>query len=485
MSLDQNKTPLFDAIIAYTKRDIAPMFMPAHMMGRAINPKWTDFAGENIFKMDICEVDGLDDLNEPDGVIMEAQRLAAQAWAAKESFFMVNGTSGANIAAICSVVSEGETIIVPRNCHKSVIYGLIISGAVPVFAFPDVSDELGLIGGMDPAEIERVYGEHPEAKAVLSVVPTYHGVYSDLNAISEIVHKRGGVHMVDEAHGNHVYFHDKYPAGGLCCGADLVTQSTHKVSGSLSQSSMVHVNSDRIDLDRLRFNLQMAQNTSPSALLEVSLDLARHYMAVQGEGVLQRVYNLVEYGKAEIESIEGFSVLDRRIAGSCHIFDMEPGRLVISAKDLGVTGYALERALIDDYGIQIEFSDNFYVVCMVGLGGTRSDLDRLIAACREISVRHKGEAPLAKWRNKLPKMAEAVMTPRQAYVSQTEKIPWEDACGRISAEMIVPYPPGIPAICPGERINDEILRFLGDQNEQGRHLHGIHGGTLDMVRVVK
>lgn len=294
MGLNQEKTPLYEAVLEYAKKDLVPFFMPAHMMGRAITDKWKDFAGENIFKMDLCELEGLDDLNEPEGVILEAQKLAAEAWGARESFFMVNGTSGANIAAICSVASEGEKIIVPRNCHKSVIYGLIVSGAVPVFAFPDVCEELGIIGGMDPAEIERVYRENPDAKGVISVVPTFHGVYSDLEAITQITHRYGGVHIVDEAHGNHVYFNDKYPKGALTCGADIVTQSTHKVSGSLTQSSMLHVKGNRVNMERLRFNMQMVQNTSPSGLLEISLDLARHYMSVYGEKTLDRIYDLAE-----------------------------------------------------------------------------------------------------------------------------------------------------------------------------------------------
>lgn len=485
MKLNHTRTPLFDKTLEYAKKDIVSMIMPAHGMGKGISQKWKDYVGENIFRMDISDLPGQDDFYEPESAIKEAQELAADAWGSKEAFFCVNGTSAANIASICTLVSEGEKIIVPRNCHKSVIYGLIISGAVPVYAFPDVNDELGIIGGMNPAEIKRVYFENSDAKAVISVVPTYHGVYSNLEAISEIVHTNGGIHMVDEAHGNHVYFNDKLPKGALRCGADIVTQSTHKVSGSLQQSSMLHVNSDLIDTTRLRFNMQMMQNTSASGLLVMSLDLARQYMALNGKAALDNLLKLVEYGYSEISRIEGFSIIDQSLAGKNSISEIEPTRFIISARDIGLTGYELKDKLAEEDEIHMEFSDNYYAAGFPGLGVTKDDVDRLIKACRNISEKYQGNCPLTEWKNKLPVMPEARMTPREAYKASTEKTEWKKAKGRISAEMIVPYPPGIPAICPGEVISDEVWDFLSSQQEQGIHLHGVRGETLDGIRVVK
>ncbi|MBR0456886.1 MAG: aminotransferase class I/II-fold pyridoxal phosphate-dependent enzyme [Firmicutes bacterium] len=485
MKLDHTRAPIFDITLDYAKKDIVSMIMPAHGQGKGISQKWKDYVGENIFRMDISDLPGQDDFYEPESAILEAQELAADAWGAKETFFSVNGTSAANIAAICSLVSEGDKIIVPRNCHKSVIYGLIVSGAVPVYAIPDVYDEYGIIGGMDPSEVERVYAANPDAKAVISVVPTYHGVYSDLTAISSVVHRHDGIHMVDEAHGNHVYFNDKYPKGALECGADIVTQSTHKVSGSLQQSSMLHVNSDLIDTTRIRFNMQMMQNTSASGLLVISLDLARQYMALHGREALDDLLELIQYGHDSIRKIPGFSIVDKSFEGKHHISAIEPSRLVISAKDLGITGYELQSILAKEYEIHTEFSDNYYAAGFPGLGAVRGDIDSLITACREISERFAGNPPLSGWKNKLPAMPPAAMTPREAYTAPYEKIAWADAKGRVCVDMIVPYPPGIPAICPGEVINDEVWTFLTSQQQQGIHLHGVRGGSLDGIRVVK
>lgn len=291
--------------------------------------------------------------------------------------------------------------------------------------------------------------------------------------------------MVDEAHGNHVYFNDKYPKGALECGADIVTQSTHKVSGSLQQSSMLHVNSDRIDTTRLHFNMQMMQNTSASGLLVISLDLARQYMVQHGREALDDLLELVQYGHSEIKKIPGFSIVDKSFEGKHHISEIEPSRLVISAKDLGITGYELQNLLAGEHEIHTEFSDNYYAAGFPGLGATERDINRLIAACKDISKQYSGSEPLTNWKNKLPDMPLAAMTPREAYTAAYEKINWNDAKGRICADMIVPYPPGIPAICPGEVINDDVWDFLSDQLDQGIHLHGVSGGSLDGIRVVK
>ncbi|MCF0144282.1 MAG: aminotransferase class I/II-fold pyridoxal phosphate-dependent enzyme [Firmicutes bacterium] len=482
--MNQDRTPLFDAIIDYATEGVAHMAIPAHKMGRGINRKWTDYAGREIFTMDLTEVQGVDDLHQPKGVIKEAQELAADLWGAQHSFFLVNGTSSGIQAAICTAVSEGEEIIIPRNAHKSVVYGLIASGAKPIYIPAEIYKEKGLVGGFSPERLEQIYKGNPNAKAVFSVSPSYHGICSDMKSLIDITHAHGGVFIADEAHGNHVYFHENLPAGALELGADMACQSIHKMSGSLTQSSMLHLNSHRVDLAKLKFNLQMFQTTSPSFILAASLDLARHQMAMEGHEMLEKLIEIADYGRREISQIPGFQVLGKELIGKAAIFDYEPCRLIISARELGIEGYELYEIFRKDYHIEIEFGDYFYGLCVLGIGTAREDVERLIAACKDISARFEGQRKPLEWDEELPPLPPQVMTPRQAYQGSTVRIPWAEAKGKISAEMIVPYPPGIPTICPGETITDEVWTFLDEQNRKGRHLHGPAGGVLDSIAVV-
>jgi arginine/lysine/ornithine decarboxylase len=485
MKKDQTQTPLFDAIVGFIEADPVPFMVPGHKMGGGIHPKWKDYAGEAIFKMDLCEVHGLDDISQPSGAIMEAQELAADAWGAEHSYFLVNGTSSGIIASICTIAGEDDKIIVPRNAHKSVVFGLIISGAEPVYVTADISRDRGLVGGLDPAVLAKAYDENPEAKGVFSVSPTYHGICSDTKSLVDITHEHGGVFIADEAHGNHVYFHDNLPAGALTLGADLSCQSIHKMSGSLTQSSMLHVKSDRIDRVRLRSNLQMMMNTSPNYLLEVSLDLARSYMATEGREILGELGEMISAAKEEIDGIPGVSTLGRDLVGECSIFDFEPTRIVLSMRELGVDGYELYDRLYDDYRIEIEFGDYYYGVCVLGPGTKKDQLDRFVRAVKEIAEQERGHRAPLSWDEALPPQPPMAILPREAHFAKREKIPWADARGRVSAQMIVPYAPGIPTIYPGELITAEVWDFLSEQSRNKRHLHGAEDGRLDYISVVK
>lgn len=486
--MDQTKTPLLDAILRYGAEDPAPLHIPAHKMGRGVSDRWRDAVGENALRLDLTEVIGLDDLHQPEGAIREAQALAADAWGSDQAFFLVNGTSAGIMAAIAATAGPGETIVVPRNAHKSVVFGLIASGAVPVYSKPEIWAEKGLVGGFRPDRLEALLNEHPEAKGVFSVSPTYHGIGSDLEALAAVTHRHGGVFIADEAHGNHVYFHKDLPTGALAAGADIACQSTHKMSGSLGQSSMLHVKGDRVDRDRLRANLQLLQSTSPSYLLQASLDAARHYMATQGAAVFADLLPRIGEARAAIGRIGGLEVLDPSIAGSHGIAYYEPTRLVVSARQLGIEGYDLFRRLRSSFGVEAEFGDYFYVVAVLGPGTQQGDLDRFVAALSVIAAEAGTGGQPAKplvWEEKLPPIPPMRLTPRDAYFEKTETVPWKETRGRIAAELAVPYPPGIPVLCPGEEITPEVFDYLDGLRRSGRHLHGPASADLLTFRVVK
>lgn len=485
MKKDQSKTPLYDAIRAYGDADVAPLHIPAHKMGAGIHPKWRKELGDDVFRMDLTEVIGLDDLHQPNGVIQEAQDLAADAYGADESFFLVNGTSGGIVASICTAAAPGEKIIIPRNAHKSVVYGLIVSGAVPVYLSPEIQTEKGLVGGFLPGRLEETYRDHPDAKAVYSVSPTYHGICSDTKSLIEITHRHGGLFIADEAHGNHVCFSPKLPDSALELGADLACQSTHKMSGSLGQSSILHLKGDRVDRTRLRANLQLTQTTSPSYLLMASLDVARSYMATDGLKLLGELMDRIDGAKEKIKKIPGIEVLGTELIGSHGIADYEPTRLVISARQLGIEGYELFRLLRRNYGIELEFGDYFYAVGVLGPGTQPNHLDRLVHALEDLARQHVGGRPPLVWEEELPEVPPMVATPREAYFAKTRTIPWEEARGQVSGQLIVPYPPGIPAVCPGELITPSVFDYLEYQRQKGRHLHGADADRLDIIRIME
>jgi arginine decarboxylase len=482
---EQLRTPLYDAIIKYIDEEPTSFHIPSHKMGAGIDPRWKEFAGDNIFKMDLTEVTGLDDLHQPSGPIKEAQDLAAKAWGAEQSYFLVNGTSSGIIASIATVAKQGEKIIVPRNAHKSVVFGLIISGAIPVYISAEISKEKGLVCGFSPEKLKEIYEKNPDAKGVFSVSPTYHGICSDIGKLVDITHSFGGIFIADEAHGNHVYFNEKLPKGALSLGADISCMSIHKMSGSLGQSSILHLNGNRVDRARLAANLQLTQTTSPSYILMSSLDIARSYIATKGHLIFDNLIGMIDEARRLISEIPCIEVLDNTLIGSYSVFDYEPIRIVISARKLGIQGYELHSILREDYGIEIEFGDYFYGVCVLGLGTTEKDINRLYLALKDIYKRFKGERKPLAWDEELPPTPPQIMSPRQAHFAETEKVAWDQAKGRISADLIVPYPPGIPTICPGEQFTDEVWDFLEKQRRVGRHLHGPEGGSLDYVNVVK
>lgn len=484
--MDQTKTPLFDAIRNFAKQSPTSFYIPGHKMGQGISDRWLEIASKDVFKMDLSEVYGLDDFHCPQGVIKEAQELAADAWGAKKSFFLINGTSAGIIAAICTSVKEGQTIAVPRNAHKSVTAALTIGGAVPKYLIPEYDAELGLICGLKPKELENAY-EKNDIKAVFGVTPSYHGICSDVKTLADITHKNGGIYIADEAHASHVYFSDKLPEGGLVSGADISCQSTHKMAGSLTQSSMLHVNSDKVDLDYLGANLTIMQSTSPSYILMASLDLARSFIALNGKKIFDELYDVVISARKEIKKLPGIKILDDSLVGHNGIFAYEPMRLVFSASELGIDGYALRRILHDEYNIEVEYSDYTYALCVLGIGSTEEDIEKLVCSLKEISLRYSGNDNQNVIMEKMifPDLPEMRLTPREAWKAEKERISWQNSVGRICAEMIVPYPPGIPIIYPGEIITNDIWNYLENQRVNKWHMHSADEGKLEYINVIK
>lgn len=480
----QDRIPIFDALTAYNERKPAYFCVPGHRYERGINPVLRKVWGDAVFSFDLTETNLLDDLYNPTGAIDEAQKLAAELWGAQYTHFLVNGSTSGNEAMIVTATHGGGKVAIPRNAHKSILMGLIIGGGNPVYMMPELEHAWGVHGGIAPETVEKVFWEHPDTKGVLIVSPTYYGMVSDIEAIAEICHRNDAILMVDEAHGAHCYFSDRLPKGALELGADICVQSTHKVGGSFTQSSMLHVASDRIKKSRLETNLMLVQSTSPSFLLMLSLDMARHDLAMNGTRMMDKAIALAENARSRICKIPGLVCVGEDIVGRSAIHGYDTTRLIVSAAALGLTGFDLEKILFSDYNIDMELTNYRNVVAVVTFGNEQAEIDQLVDAFADLAKKHKEGTPLPQ-AIELPSQPEYVLSPRQAYFADRERIPWVDAKGRIASEMIAPYPPGIPVIYPGERMSEEVWSYVEAFRQRNGHLHGPSDRKLSTFVVVK
>lgn len=487
--MDQNRTPLLDAIVEYTRQRPAYFKIPGHRYEKGISPRWRKWTGDGIFQFDLTEAEGLDDLHCPEGVIKEAQELAAEVFHARATYFLVNGTTCGNEAMVLTCAGPGDKIMVPRNAHKSVLMGLILSGAEPVYLMPRFDEKTGLCGSIVPEEVEKGFQRYPDCKGVFLVSPTYYGVCSDLRTISEICHRYNRILMVDEAHGGHLYFGDKknaaehLPQGAILQGADICAQSMHKVTGSLTQSSLLHVGSERIDRGRLEANLHMVQSTSPSYLLMTSLDAARYELALHGGEMIGRALRMAEDARKKINRIPGMVCYGKDIKNAA-VFDLDTTRLVISASELGITGFELADRLYEEYRVGLELADEKNTVAVVTYANEPEDMDRLVSALKNISRESADRRYDAVEKLPLPGIPEYVLSPRRAYFSKKERICWEDAPGKIAGEALIPYPPGIPLVNPGERITMEVWEYMEYYKKKQLHFHGPSDPDLNTIQII-
>jgi arginine decarboxylase len=484
--LNQSQAPIVDALREWVSKSHAPFYTPGHKRGIGMNSLLKDRWGAQIFGWDLPELPGLDNLHAPLGVIQQAQILAAEVFGAQQTWFLVNGSTAGVIAAILATCSEGDKIILPRNIHSSAIAGIIHAGAVPIFIDPAYDRSLDIAHSITPESVKFALEQHPDAKAVMLVYPTYYGACGDLAAIGEIVHSYNIPLLVDEAHGAHLSFHQDLPPAALSAGADLTVQSTHKLLGSLTQSAMLHVNSSRIDRDRLTRSLRSIQTTSPSYLLLAALDAARQQMALQGEALMSETIELSRIARARISQIDRLSVfeLDTPTPG-CQYLD--PTRLTVNVTGLNLTGFAVDEILSEHLGVVAELPSMRYLTFIISLGNTQTDIDRLVWAFTELATKYAEDKYLELSSIELPNqiLTEMAITPRQANRSRHISVKVERSVGKISAESICPYPPGIPVLIPGEVITIEALDYLRQVLDLGGEIVGCSDPDLETIDIVE
>ncbi len=483
--LSQNQTPLFTALKEHAKKNPVQFHIPGHKKGSGIDPEFREFIGDNALSIDLINIGPLDDLHSPKGIIKQAQDLAAKAFGADHTFFSVQGTSGAIMTMIMTVCGPGDKIIVPRNVHKSVMSAIVFSGAIPIFIHPEIDEKLGISHGITTDAVQKALEQHPDAKGVLVINPTYFGVAADLKQIVQIAHSFDVPVLVDEAHGVHIHFHDELPLSAMQAGADMAATSVHKLGGSMTQSSILNVKEGLVSSKRVQSIISMLTTTSTSYLLLASLDVARRRLVTEGRELIGATINLAQSIRERVNKIEHLYCVGEEILGSKATFGYDPTKLIISVKDLGITGYDAEKWMRETFNIEVELSDLYNLLCIITPGDTETEGDTLVRALEALSAEFHHRAEKVHAKVFLPDIPLLALTPRDAFYADTEVIPFAESSGRIIAEFVMVYPPGIPIFIPGEIITDENLEYIKMNVEAGLPVQGPEDDQLQMIRVIK
>jgi arginine decarboxylase len=493
--VDQNKTPYFQALLDYVDSGVIPFHTPGHKQGIGMDRSFREFVGDNICAIDLTPMPGIDDLLQPTESLLEAQLLAADAYGADRSYFLVNGSTSGNQCMMMAALNPGEKIAVPRNSHKSMLGGLVMSGAHPVYMQPVVDEALHMDHCVTPETVAQTLAADPDIRAVYVVSPTYYGVAADIEAIVRIAHDAGKMLLVDEAWGPHFHFHPALPLSATAAGADLSINSTHKMLSAFSQCAMLHQIGPRVQVDRLEAVLKMFLSTSPNLPMVASLDVARKQMATEGPALLSRTIAMAEATRAKLNEIPGVYCFGEELQGMPGVFDLDPTKVTVTVKDLGYTGYEASEILRRRYNVQVELADLFNVVALFTIGTSQSAADRLVEGVSELAREDRpidlfSPSGILKRRMKtgtyrLPKIPPMRMLPREAFLAPAELVRFKESAGRICAETISPYPPGIPVISPGEEITDQIIDYLQLEIKAGVRMQGPYDKELRNIRVVR
>jgi len=485
MTSGQDRTPYIDALLEFTQSDPGRFNVPGHQGGIGADDRLLLLAGQTGLADDIpALIEGID-VGDPNP-FQEAQRLAADAWGARRTWFLINGASQGNQSMCLAVAHMGGELVVQRNVHSSVIDGMIMAGLKPTFAAPEVDPELGVAHCLAPDTLAEALDRCPDAAAAVVVSPTYFGACADIAGLAEVAHSRGVPLVTDEAWGAHLNFHPELPPSAIESGADLVISSTHKIVGSLTQSAMIHLATDRFDESIIDRCISMTESTSPNSLLCGSLDAARHQAAINGEALLTETIQVLADARAEIRSIPGLDVLDEQLMERESVTGWDPLRLTIDVRGTGSTGYHIAELARDLAGVNLELASDTVAVAVFGMGTatpqrSRRLIDGIVTALEAIKAEPYKEKPEFA---PPPPWGDPAMTPRDAFLGRQEVVPFAEAEGRIAAEPLATYPPGIPNVLPGERLTRETLDYISESVDHGGYVRGAADRALTTLRVI-
>ena len=481
IKLDQNQAPIYEGLIKLRKKRIVPFDVPGHKRGRG-NPELVELLGEKCVGIDVNSMKPLDNLGHPISIIRDAEELAADAFGAAHAFLMIGGTTSSVQTMILSTCKAGDKIILPRNVHKSAINALVLCGAIPIYIEMSVDPKIGIALGLENDRVAQAIKEHSDAKAILINNPTYYGICSDLKGLTEMAHKASMLVLVDEAHGAHLHFTDKLPLSAMDAGADMAAVSMHKSGGSLTQSSILLIG-ERMNPEYVRQIINLAQSTSASYLLMASLDISRRNLALRGKESFEKVIELSEYARREINAIGGYYAYSKELIDGVSVCDFDVTKLSVYTQGIGLTGIEVYDLLRDEYDIQIEFGDIGNILAYISIGDRIQDIERLVGALADIKRLYSRDGKdLIAGEYIQP---ELVLSPQEAFYSERKSLTLDESVGQVCGEFVMCYPPGIPILAPGERITREIVDYIQFAKERGCSLQGTEDPEVNHINVIK
>ena len=465
--------PIVEAMKKYSSDGVLAFHTPGHKQGRGAHEFLRELLTLEGLRQEVSLMEELDDLHEPRSCIKEAQKLAAKLWHADETIFFVNGTTSAIQAMILGTLRAGDLVFIPRNAHRSVISGLILSGAMPIFLPIEFDAEFKLPLNVSVATIERAIKKYPQARAILIVSPNYYGVAADLEKISALAHAAGMILLIDEAHGAHLQFCEELPRSAMDSGADLAAQSTHKLLGALTQCSMLMFR--KKFADRVKIAASLLQTTSPNQILLASLDIARLQMELEGREKVSRAVELSKRLRAEIKLIDGLKVFD-----AAENFSLDATKVTVNVENLGLSGYEAEKILREELKVQCELSDMANLLFLITYADDERTISGLVDALKKLSSYRRKISPKPFL---IPNSSFLIasLSPRETFYASVEVVALKKSVGRICAEEITFYPPGIPLLMPGEKISAEVVEVIKNSVDK---VFGAADKSLSTIKVV-
>ena len=479
--LDQNQAPIYEALVKLRKKRIVPFDVPGHKRGRG-NPELVELLGEKCVGIDVNSMKPLDNLGHPISIIRDAEELASDAFGASHAFLMIGGTTSSVQTMILATCKAGDKIILPRNVHKSAINALVLCGAIPIYIEMSVDPKIGIALGLENDRVAKAIKDHPDSKAILIKNPTYYGICSDLKGLTEMAHEAGMMVLVDEAHGAHLHFTDKLPISAMDAGADMAAVSMHKSGGSLTQSSLLLIG-EQMNPEYVRQIINLTQSTSASYLLMASLDISRRNLALRGKESFEKVIELSEYARREINAIGGYYAYSKELIDGVSVCDFDVTKLSVYTQGIGLTGIEVYDLLRDEYDIQIEFGDIGNILAYISIGDRIQDIERLVGALADIKRLYSRDGKdLIAGEYIQP---ELVLSPQEAFYSERKSLTLDESVGQVCGEFVMCYPPGIPILAPGERITREIVDYIQFAKERGCSLQGTEDPEVNHINVIK
>lgn len=473
---------LYKHLISYTNQDYYPMHMPGHKRNTVLMQM------DNPYGIDITEIEGFDNLHQPEEILRNLSKRLATLYGAKKSFPLVNGSTSGLLAGISAATKQGDAILIARNSHKSVYHAAMLRGLKPIYCYPQKVDHLPINGGISPENIEDLLMKYPEIRLVVITSPTYEGVVSDIKAIAEIVHRYHALLLVDEAHGAHFGFHNAFPKSAVTQGGDIIIQSLHKTLPAMTQSAVLHCNREEL-YSKLQKYLAVYQSSSPSYVLMAGIDRCISLLEEQGNELFEKYTDLLQGFYASMSGLNYLKLVDPSLVGKFGVSDFDQSKLTIVLKGTGIRGHELQTMLREQFHIELEMAALDYILGMTSIADTKEGLERFYKALQaidgmlDLSIENN-KSVLTGYEGYLESLPEIIMLPGEAMESQSKAVKFKESVGRISAAFISQFPPGVPLLVPGERISKELVDYIDTIKQVGFTITGLMGEGMDEIEIV-